>query len=912
MKNLPYFLVISYLIFSFSNVHSQQLVVYDNIPGRNASDQYVCKVKFASEENSAFRDAFVLQTICKTDAGYYENLYGWSASWIAFESDFNGDSIVVEISKKDGSDITKAMVRPVGDASASVISNGKAYVTFTAAANVNVDINGQMEDVYTGMEYSGDPIHTISIFANPVFTAPAGGNVITVQPTDDLNAISRDSWDAVIFAPGVHDVGRGFQILDNEVLYIPGDAVVHGTIHPLQEWGSASSENFKVFGSGAISGENYVWTGDGEYLNKTFTYQSADAILEGFVVIDPANHTFNMNCSYDDPLHFNTYKNLKIFGWRANSDAINAFRHSVITDCFFRVQDDVFYYGENVKISNNTTWNDANGSVLFLTKGSTLMEDSYFKDITSIYHRSFWHYWTAGRIISMRETPPGRTIENVSIQNILVEDPFPAFPPFYATMVDGEGDITLNNIVIENVHQEYDGVSRNQDQTRGKPQNTMLGLDNNRKWENITFKDCYFNGKILTSFEDGNFLINDYVDTNTVIFQIDNGIYPPIANFSADNTSILTGGTVNFTDLSSYQPTSWSWTFQGGTPESSTEQNPTVTFTTAGTYDVELNATNANGTDVKTKIGYITVTDELLVDAITDIVAPDQVTPGETITVSVTYEASDNRDLVVFIQQNASPWIMYGSTTEIVTAGTGTKNVNLLIDPNIPIATDAYKIVANLRDVGGSWPGYDEKIMTNVDAVSNATSMHVVDIATGTKDAGKGRKNGTATITIHDEFGENVSGATVTATFSGTFNETVSGVTVVDGTVTLITNAAARSLVTVNICVDDVSHNTLSYDSQSNNITCTAQLKSAGSINKNNANEEIRVYPTPVSNMLYIENADDAEIKIFNANGQIIYKAKSDKSTYEVNVNELKVDGFIIIQAISGQSVSTHKVLIVK
>lgn len=520
MKRSLYLIAIFSLLFSLGKVHSQQLVVYDNIPGRNASDQYVCKVKFKSENDSEFRNAFALQTTCKTDAGYYSNLYGWSASWIAFESDFVGDNIVVEIANKDGSAITKAMVRPVGDASAATIINGKAYVTINEPANINVDINGQMEDQYTGMGYAGNPIHTISIFANPVYPVPntSDAGVIELNPGDAIPS-DRSSWHTIYFKPGVHDIGMAFEILSDETLYIPGNAVVHGTIHPPNLWGASSAQNIKVYGSGAISGENYTWTGDGAKENKTFTYQAANAILEGFVVIDPANHTFNMNCSFGDPQYLNTYKNLKILAWRQNSDAINAFRHSVISDCFFRVQDDVFYYGENVKISNIVTWNDANGAVLFLTKGSPVMEDSYLKNITSIYHRSKWHYWDGGRIISMRETPPGRTIENVLVQNVVVEDPFPAFPPFYATMLDGIGDITLNNIIIENVYQEYDGVATSQDQTKGKPQNTMLGLDNNRKWENITFKNCYFNGKTLTSFEDGNF-DTAYVDINSVIFQM--------------------------------------------------------------------------------------------------------------------------------------------------------------------------------------------------------------------------------------------------------------------------------------------------------------------------------------------------------------------------------------------------------
>jgi len=81
----------------------------------------------------------------------------------------------------------------------------------------------------------------------------------------------------------------------------------------------------------------------------------------------------------------------------------------------------------------------------------------------------------------------------------------------------------------------------------------------------------------------------------------------PVAAFSADKTTLNAGGSVNFTDLSTGAPTSWSWTFEGGTPASSASQNPVVTYAAAGTYDVSLTVTNNNGSSTKTIAGYITV-----------------------------------------------------------------------------------------------------------------------------------------------------------------------------------------------------------------------------------------------------------------------------------------------------------------
>jgi len=86
-----------------------------------------------------------------------------------------------------------------------------------------------------------------------------------------------------------------------------------------------------------------------------------------------------------------------------------------------------------------------------------------------------------------------------------------------------------------------------------------------------------------------------------------NGTQAPLANFTSDKTFICAGMTVNYTDLSSFTPTSWSWTFQNGTPATSNQQNPVVVYNTPGTYSVSLTATNGNGGNTVTKTLYINV-----------------------------------------------------------------------------------------------------------------------------------------------------------------------------------------------------------------------------------------------------------------------------------------------------------------
>jgi PKD repeat protein len=82
----------------------------------------------------------------------------------------------------------------------------------------------------------------------------------------------------------------------------------------------------------------------------------------------------------------------------------------------------------------------------------------------------------------------------------------------------------------------------------------------------------------------------------------------PITNFWASSTNIMVGQSVNFFDSTRYCPSSWNWSFVGGTPYSSTIQNPTgIVYNYPGVYNVCLTTTNTYGTSTVCKSGYITV-----------------------------------------------------------------------------------------------------------------------------------------------------------------------------------------------------------------------------------------------------------------------------------------------------------------
>jgi len=82
----------------------------------------------------------------------------------------------------------------------------------------------------------------------------------------------------------------------------------------------------------------------------------------------------------------------------------------------------------------------------------------------------------------------------------------------------------------------------------------------------------------------------------------------PEAAFQADLTLIPEGNSINFTDQSTGTPTTWTWTFTGGTPATySGKVPPPIYYNTAGSYNVSLTVINGDGSDTETKTNYITV-----------------------------------------------------------------------------------------------------------------------------------------------------------------------------------------------------------------------------------------------------------------------------------------------------------------
>lgn len=99
---------------------------------------------------------------------------------------------------------------------------------------------------------------------------------------------------------------------------------------------------------------------------------------------------------------------------------------------------------------------------------------------------------------------------------------------------------------------------------------------------------------------------NIYID-NVNVSGVSGTPTAPVASFSSTSQTICAGQSVTYTSTSTNNPTSYSWSFPGGTPSSSTSASQVVTYATAGTYNVSLTATNAGGSNASNQTSYITV-----------------------------------------------------------------------------------------------------------------------------------------------------------------------------------------------------------------------------------------------------------------------------------------------------------------
>lgn len=112
-----------------------------------------------------------------------------------------------------------------------------------------------------------------------------------------------------------------------------------------------------------------------------------------------------------------------------------------------------------------------------------------------------------------------------------------------------------------------------------------------------------------------------------------------------------------------------------------------------------------------------------LTDDIVSTSVPTTVQRGNTVTVTVNYEASTDRDVIMNFQLGQSPWTTYRNVRRQVSAGSGTLSIDMAIPNNVPVASNAYQFHAYITTRGGNWSSRLDNLNKKNVSVTAAPSL---------------------------------------------------------------------------------------------------------------------------------------------------------------------------------------------
>ncbi len=438
-----------------------QLVTYPNALSANMphNDDYTVKVR---ETGGEWKDLFEYKVQVDMDKVQ-------DASMVQFDM---GSPVEVMVKKNNG-DINSVSIRPK--------SKNIAYKQVRNAILFTLD-----RPQYLSVEFNGDRLHNLHVFANPLES-------ITYSAASDS---------VMYFGPGIHKPGdlpnNQFRVPSNTTVYLAPGAVVKGKL--LVD----KAENVRIIGRGILD----------HPIRGIEITDSRHVLIDGITVVNPDHYTIFGGGSSDI-----TIRNLKSFSCKGWSDGIDLMSCSNVTadNIFMRNSDDCIalythrwqWWGNtaNVNISNAVLWADIAHPINMgghgddkSTTGERL-ENITFRNIDILEHDEDDPLYQGCMTIYCGDKNLAR---NILFENIRVED-FQEGCLFHLQVdqnskynkAPGNG---IDGITFRNV--SYEGVGDNP--------SVIMGLDSSRMVKNITFDNVKVNGKKLNSLD--GFETNDYIE----------------------------------------------------------------------------------------------------------------------------------------------------------------------------------------------------------------------------------------------------------------------------------------------------------------------------------------------------------------------------------------------------------------
>lgn len=176
-----------------------------------------------------------------------------------------------------------------------------------------------------------------------------------------------------------------------------------------------------------------------------------------------------------------------------------------------------------------------------------------------------------------------------------------------------------------------------------------------------------------------------WTDENLNETGTNNGYLPticePVADFMGNVSGICASETIQFQDFSyNSDVTTWSWSFEGGTPSVSSEKNPLITYSTPGLYPVSLTVSNSAGSSTLTRNNLVFVTDTLkgiIAPVIVDMEDSEFPNYESDIYKSWSFEKDGSFGWAVHNSDNKSMRIYNNGNDEGVVNSMITSNINL-------------------------------------------------------------------------------------------------------------------------------------------------------------------------------------------------------------------------------------------
>ena len=332
------------------------------------------------------------------------------------------------------------------------------------------------------IEVNGNWVGALHLFANP----------------PETNVPRRGDPNVIFFGPGLHEVSH-LVVSNNQTVYVAGGAVVRGVIRPDEPFHISGYSGLRNYApTFVLQGTNIALRGRGivdgsrctTHARHLVSVQGQDITLEGVILRDSSTWTIPIRQS--DRV---TVKNVKLLGYRANSDGIDICnsRDVTVEGCFIRTLDDLIVVktdsdqGEARRIvaRNCVLWNEVAHALSIGAELRENVDDVLFTDCDVIHDKG--REWT----LRVYHCDAAR-IRNVRFENLRIEE-----SPRLISLWIGKAVWTRDS---ERGHIErirFENIRAQAEPLRVE----LKGFDEAHAVEDVAFEDVTVNGKPLTAAE---------------------------------------------------------------------------------------------------------------------------------------------------------------------------------------------------------------------------------------------------------------------------------------------------------------------------------------------------------------------------------------------------------------------------